>query len=686
MVTCPSSAANPVHVNTTDYKSLVDALSHGKRLPSAVYLLDPGDHSGALPAKLRVTVSELRKRLEIGPEFSLLKFHTTSPKISFLAYPDFDKDPHPSLAESIIVDLVTGKIRRDDYRGRENPPILHRKETFLPATDPRYAKFARLTREEENAGLLDETSRIGFRLNWERLLAGRGLRLKGHRLVTLETPDSAPRTTTAPRIDRHKTALVRREISKPVKTLLELGQLRRGESFFDYGCGHGGDVEAIAKLGHPAHGWDPVHAPDSPKQLADVVNLGFVLNVIEDPAERVETLVGAWKHARRLLLVSTLIAGQEAYDDIRPFGDGVLTSRNTFQKFFDPAEIQSLLEDSLHAEAVPVGLGIYLVFRQSADLHDFLASRSRRFIDWESLSRKLGLLRALKSKVDPYETHRELLDTFWERVLELGRLPRDDEFERLAEVRQTCGSLPKALQLFIDRFGEPTFAAARQRRKEDLLVFVAAAQLRRKIPFNHLSDRLQRDLRSFFGSYANAEEKARDLMFAAGDEDELELALQGLGFGHLDPKECHFTIHRSLLDELPALLRVYVECGARLYGDPRAADLIKIHLHSRKLTFTHYDDFEGKPLPELTLRIKIDLRRRFVTVFEDPPGPKRQLLFFKERFVAADHPLRKAMATFRNRLTTLGITETNIGHGLSKATFEEALAKAGLTYKLTRKT
>lgn len=658
-------------MKSAEYQSLLDSLPYGKRLPGAVYLLDPGDASDALPSKLRVTVAELRKRLDIGPDFNLLKFHTASPKISFLAYPAFDKDPHPALAESIIVDLVTGKIRRDDYRGRENPPILHRKETFLPATDPRHAKFARLTREEEKAGLLDETSRIGFRLNWNRLLTDRGLRVKGHRLVTIESTDPAPRPTSTPRIDRHKTALVRREISKPVKTLLELGQLRRGESFFDYGCGHGGDVEAVAKLGHPAHGWDPVHAPEQPKQPADVVNLGFVLNVIEDPAERVEALVDAWKHARRLLLVSTLIAGQEAYDDIRPFGDGVLTSRNTFQKFFDPAEIHSLLEDSLHAEAVPVGLGIYLVFRHSADLHDFLASRSRRFIDWESLSRKLGLLRALKSKVDPYETHRELLDTFWERVLELGRLPRDDEFERLAEVRQACGSLPKALQLFIDRFGEPTFAAARQRRKEDLLVFVAAAQLRRKIPFNHLSDRLQRDLRSFFGSYANAEEKARDLMFAAGDEDELELALKGLGFGHLEPKEGHFTIHRSLLDELPALLRVYVECGARLYGDPRAADLIKIHLHSRKLTFTHYDDFEGKPLPELTLRIKIDLKRRFVTVFEDPPGPKRQLLFFKERFLATDHPQRAKMDRFSAKLRKLGLREETIGHGMTREAWEQ---------------
>jgi DNA phosphorothioation-associated putative methyltransferase len=370
------------------------------------------------------------------------------------------------------------------------------------------------------------------------------------------------------------------------------------------------------------------------------------------------------------LLVSTLIAGQEAYDDIQAFGDGVITSRDTFQKFFEPSEIQALLEDTLHTEAVPVGLGIYLVFRDTAELHDFLAQRSRRFIDWESLSRKLGLLRALKSKRDPYDTHRELLDAYWESVLELGRMPRDEEFDRLAEVRQACGSLPRALQLFIDRFGEPTFAAARLRRKEDLLVFVAAAQLRRKIPFNHLSLRLQRDLRSFFGSYANAEEKARELMFAAGDADELEIAVAQLDFGFLDPREGHFTFHRNLLDELPIILRVYVECAARLYGNPHEADLIKIHLHSRKLTFHYYRDFDIAPLPELLTRIKIDLKRLFVTVIDHTTGSDHQLLFFKERFLPKDDPNLPNMRRFSAKLRKLGLREETIGYGPSKEKWE----------------
>ena len=100
-----------------------------------MYLIELGEDT-RIPSLLRITVAGLRTRLEIGSEFNLLKFHTASPKVSFLSYPDFETLPHPQLADAIIVDLVTGKIRREDYRPRANPPILHRKETFLPPEHP----------------------------------------------------------------------------------------------------------------------------------------------------------------------------------------------------------------------------------------------------------------------------------------------------------------------------------------------------------------------------------------------------------------------------------------------------------------------------------------------------------------------------------------------------------------------
>ena len=70
-----------------------------------------------------------------------------------------------------------------DYGASANPPVLHRKEAFLPAADPRHARFARLTAQEEKNGLLDEPSGIGTRDGWSRRLAERSFALKGHRLI-----------------------------------------------------------------------------------------------------------------------------------------------------------------------------------------------------------------------------------------------------------------------------------------------------------------------------------------------------------------------------------------------------------------------------------------------------------------------------------------------------------------------
>lgn len=71
------------------------------------------------------------------------------------------------------------------YAVSENPPVLHRKETILAADHPLREKFARLTRQQEAAGLLDESTTIGTRRGWEERRAERGYRLAGHRLLRL---------------------------------------------------------------------------------------------------------------------------------------------------------------------------------------------------------------------------------------------------------------------------------------------------------------------------------------------------------------------------------------------------------------------------------------------------------------------------------------------------------------------
>ena len=77
----------------------------------------------------------------------------------------------------------------------------------------------------------------------------------------------------------------RTALSKPLQQAFTDGLLD-DSSVFDFGCGRGDDIRTLTALGIDAAGWDPAHSPDSERRHAKVVNLGYVVNVIEDRAER----------------------------------------------------------------------------------------------------------------------------------------------------------------------------------------------------------------------------------------------------------------------------------------------------------------------------------------------------------------------------------------------------------------
>jgi DNA phosphorothioation-associated putative methyltransferase len=114
---------------------------------------------------------------------NLIKLHRHSGKMSYLVYPEFETDPHPALLRSIKLSLRTRELDCYNYAQSANPPVLHRKETFLPSDHPLHAKFAKLTQQEEKHGLLDDTATIGTAEGWQCRLKERGFALRGHRLV-----------------------------------------------------------------------------------------------------------------------------------------------------------------------------------------------------------------------------------------------------------------------------------------------------------------------------------------------------------------------------------------------------------------------------------------------------------------------------------------------------------------------
>ena len=136
-----------------------------------------------LPPLLRVYEGCARAYIGNVEGANLIKLNRETPQISYLSYPEFERDPHPALIGSLIVSLQSLDVSYRDYSESENPPILHRKETFVPQDYPGRKKFERLTQQEERWGLYENPSSIGTQNRWEQLLDEKRVQLAGHRLV-----------------------------------------------------------------------------------------------------------------------------------------------------------------------------------------------------------------------------------------------------------------------------------------------------------------------------------------------------------------------------------------------------------------------------------------------------------------------------------------------------------------------
>ena len=296
-----------------EYHSAVKNIRVGKQLPDAIYL-----HQEALilvPEPLTTFLQQVIDSLKLNNDlWNIVKFYRRDFKLSLLDYPDFFANSYPALHCSYTINLVNLTYRKTNYSKSTNPPILHRKETFLQPDHPRIQQYAKITKEGEVAGLYREKKRIGFRKNWEQIIEQQGYEIVNGRLLKRRNSKMIDGTTelqvNSPdkkRIERHKTAIDRNSLSVPMQSLFRHDYFNGTYSLFDYGCGKGDDLNILASHKIIAAGWDPIYYPTNKVKTADIVNLGFVLNVIEKPSERKETAVRAYKLARKLLVASVML-------------------------------------------------------------------------------------------------------------------------------------------------------------------------------------------------------------------------------------------------------------------------------------------------------------------------------------------------------------------------------------------
>jgi DNA phosphorothioation-associated putative methyltransferase len=409
------------------------------------------------------------------------------------------------------------------------------------------------------------------------------------------------------------------------------GILTTGRAVLDYGCGHGEDVSLLLGEGIAARGWDPVHRPDGDRSIADVVNLGYVINVIEDPDERLQTVQEAWRLTERVLVISARLTFEDrATGEL--FGDGVITRRSTFQRYYEQEELRSFISTAIGIEPVPAAPGTFYVFRDDNEREAYQASRFRQRIS----APRLRVADRL------YQEHQNLFDRLVASLQERGRLPVGDEAAEHEALVSVVGSLRRSFQVVVRVFGSEHWDDVRRRRADDLLVYLALARFRGRPRPRSLSASMQADVTAFFGKYPTACTRADELLFSVGRSDRVEEAVQSMAFGKMTPAALY--VHRAGLDRLSPVLRVYEGCAQQLVGSVDGANIIKLYRRGPKVAYLCYPSFDREAHPELLGSLFVDLRSRSVHYRDYAQSENPPILHRKETFVPPDYVLRDRFA------------------------------------------
>ena len=458
----------------------------------------------------------------------------------------------------------------------------------------------------------------------------------------------------------------RHGLSRPVALAVDDGLVRQDRTFFDYGCGRGDDLLRLHGMGIPVSGWDPAFFPDEERTPSDVVNLGYVVNVVEDPDERAVVLAAAWELARQVLVVSARLDWEAADAAVDFQGDGVVTGKRTFQKFFRHEELRAWIERVLRRRPVAAAPGVFYVFRDETAAQSFAVRRvSRR-------RRPPGVDECR----DLVAGHRELLAPLVAFVTERGRLPVDRELPAAPRLTPVFGSVARAFSLLRRATGAGRWDRVRQERRADLLVYLALAAFPKRPRFGALPEATRHDVRAFCGSYKAGCAEADALLFSAGDQDAVDRACRDAGVGKLLPDALY--VHHTAVEHLPPVLRVYEGCGRQLAGAVEGLTLVKLFRRRARVSYLVYEDFDRHPHPALRQAFVADLRRLDLRRLDYRQAPNPPILHRKELFVADDYPARARFARLTAREERLRLLAEPSAIG-TRDGWRAVLARHGVT-------
>ena len=430
----------------------------------------------------------------------------------------------------------------------------------------------------------------------------------------------------------------------------------------------------MERLGYAATGWDPTHRPDTPHVAADVVNLGYVVNVIENPSERKATLSNAWRLTRQLLIVSARLYGDRDRAGATTFGDGCLTQRGTFQKFYSQVELRDWINETLKEQSVAAAPGVFFVFRDEGIRQRFLASRFRQ----------IRAVPTVRISDVLYEKHKDLLRPLIEFVTERGRLPETRELETASKLESLFGSIRKAFSVIRQVTGPDQWELIRKGREQELLIHLALDRFRRRARFTELPTDMQLDIRDFFSTYSRACEMADELLFSAGNLKELNRAMQKSTTGKLTAEALY--VHVDAIPRLDTCLRIYEGCARGYLGVVEGANIVKLHRMEPMVSYLSYPDFDTIPHPALMGSLSLKLSKASVRYLDYSSSENPPILHRKEEFLAPDDPRREKFSRLTRQEEKRGLFEDTTIIG-TRRVWEQVLTAHGVElhgHRLTR--
>ncbi len=376
----------------------------------------------------------------------------------------------------------------------------------------------------------------------------------------------------------------------------------------------------------------------------------------------------AWDLAKGLLVVSARLTHDQPDSPGSSFGDGFVTRLGTFQKFYEQHELREWIDAVLATQSVAASPGVFYVFRDPTARERFLQSRYRR--------RAAAPRQSVRDKL--FEEHRPLLEPLMAFLDERGRLPAAGEIAEVPGIVEALGSLKVAFQVVKHATGEERWTAVRKGRMKDLLVYLALSRFGGRPRYSQLPEETRPDIRALFSTYNRACAYSDELLFMAGKMPEVDSICRQSKIGKLTSDALY--IHRSALEELHPLLRVYEGCARVLVGDVEGANIIKLRRDEPRVTYLRYPTFDKDAHPALHSAEHVNLRTLDVEhlSYEDPANPP--ILHRKETFVADSYPHRDMFARLTKQEEQRGLyTETQtIG---TASGWRDALLRNGVTIR-----